>query len=109
MELTREHFLAIICHNFRCELLILAYIDELKSLYDHEAPFYCTVKNWFNDFNFGRRSLKDEVRECCPKTAVSPKNIDTVRKLIAQDHHVTNRDIDLSLGILPTNIEMLGK
>ena len=55
------------------------YIDELKSLYGDEALSYSTVKNWFDELNRGRRSLNDEVRESCPKTAVMPDNIDAVR------------------------------
>ena len=56
MQLNREHFRAIIYYNFR------EYIDELKSLFDDKVPSYSTVKNWFNEFNRGRRSLKDKVR-----------------------------------------------
>ena len=58
MELTREHFRAIIFHNFRRGLSRQECIDELKSLYGDEAPSYSTVKNWFNEFNRGRRSLE---------------------------------------------------
>ena len=86
MELTREHFRAIIFHNFRRGLSRQECIDELKSLYGDEAPSYSTVKNWFNEFNRGRRSLEDEGR---PKTVVVPENIDAVRELIMQDRHVT--------------------
>ena len=54
--------------------------------------FYTTfdvdVKNWFNEFNCGRRSLKDEVLEGRQKTAVVSENIDAVRELIMQDRHV---------------------
>ena len=82
MELTREHFRAIIFYNFRRGLSRQECIDELKSLFGDKAPSYSTVKNWFNEFNCGRRSLKDEVRECHPKTAVVPENIDAVRELI---------------------------
>ena len=49
----------------------------------------CGVKNWFNEFNRGRRSLKDEVREGRPKTAVVSDNIDAVRELIVQYRFVT--------------------
>ena len=44
-------------------------IDELKFLYGDEAPSYSTMKNWSNQFNRGRRSLKDEIRKGPPKTA----------------------------------------
>jgi len=42
-------------------------IDELKYLYGGEAPSYSTVENWFNEFNRGRHSFKDEGREGRPK------------------------------------------
>ena len=75
-------FFSIIFHNLRYGLSRQEYIDELKSLYGDEAASYSTVKNWFNKFNRGRCSLKDEVREVCPKTAVVPENIDAVHELI---------------------------
>ena len=43
-------------------------------------------------------------REGPPKTTVVPENIDAVRELIMQDRHVIYREIELSLGISPTNI-----
>ncbi|KAL7739826.1 hypothetical protein ACLKA6_003268 [Drosophila palustris] len=89
MELTREHFRAIIFHNFRRGLSRQECIDELKSLYGDQAPSYSTVKNWYNEFNRGRNSLNDEFREGRPKTSVAPDNIDAVRELIMQDRHVT--------------------
>ena len=63
MELTREHFRSIIFYNFRGGLSRQECIDELKTLFGDKAPFYSTVKNWFTEFNRGRRSLKDEFRE----------------------------------------------
>uniref|UniRef100_A0A182RL81 HTH_48 domain-containing protein n=1 Tax=Anopheles funestus TaxID=62324 RepID=A0A182RL81_ANOFN len=68
MELTREHFRAIIFHNVRRGLYRQDCFDELKSLYCDEAPSYTTVKNWYNEFNRGRRSIKDKFREGRPKT-----------------------------------------
>ena len=55
MELTREHFRAIIFHNFRCGLSRQEYIDELKSLFGNKAPSNSTVKNWFNEVVHGGR------------------------------------------------------
>ena len=57
------------------------------------------MKNWFVDFNRGRRSLKGEVRVGRPKTAVVSENIDAVRELIMQERRVTYREIEVSLGI----------
>ena len=39
------------------------------------------MKNEFNQFICGRRSLKDEVREGPAKTDVVPENIDDVHEL----------------------------
>ena len=55
-------------------------IDEHKSLFGNKAPSYGTVENWFIELNYGRRSLKDEVRE------------GEVRELIMQDRHVIYRE-----------------
>ena len=74
MELTREQFRAIIFYNFR------------------------------RGFNCGRRSLKCEVRKGPSKTAVASENIDAVRELIMQDHHVTYRKIEASLSISSNSI-----
>ena len=98
LELTREHFRAIIFNNFR-RWLSHECIDEPNYLFGDKAPSYSTVKNWFNKFNCGRRSLKDEVHEGRPKTAVVSVNFDAVRELIMHDRHVTYREIKASLGI----------
>ena len=94
----------MIFHNFRRGLSRQQCIDELKSLFGNKAPFYSTVRNWFNEFNRGLRSLKDKVREGPPKTAVVPENIDAVREVIMQHRHVTYREIEPSLGISFTSI-----
>ena len=62
------------------------------------------LKNWFNEFNCGRRSLKNELREDRPKTAVESENIDAVRELIMQYRHVTYSAIKASLVIYSTSI-----
>jgi len=43
MEITREHFPAIIFDNFRRGLSRQECIDELKYVYGGEAPSYSTV------------------------------------------------------------------
>ena len=67
-------------------------------MFGDKAPSYSTVKSGFNQFNCGRRSLKDEFRKGRPKTAIVPENIDAVRELTIQDRHVTYRKINASLG-----------
>ncbi|GFT35088.1 uncharacterized protein NPIL_581791 [Nephila pilipes] len=99
MELNREHFRAIIFHNFRRGLSRQECFDELNSLYSDKAPSYSTVKNWYNEFNRGRCSIQDESRAGRPKSVVVPEKINAVRELIKQDRHVTYREIEASLDI----------
>lgn len=107
MELTREHFRAIIFHNFRRGLSRQDCFDELNSLYSDKAPSYSTVKNWYNEFNRGRCSIQDEFRAGRPKTVVVPETIDAVRELIKQDRHVTYREIEGALDISMTSINKI--
>nr|XP_040572510.1 histone-lysine N-methyltransferase SETMAR-like [Lepeophtheirus salmonis] len=79
---------------------------EMQAEVDIQAEQESTVKNWFNEFNRGRSSLKDKFRKGRPKTAVVPENIDPVREVIMQDHHVTYREIEASLGISSTSIHL---
>ena len=72
-----------------------------------KAPSDSTVKNWFYEFNYGRRSLKDEFRKCRSKTAIVSANIDDELELIMQDRHVTHRKIEASLGISSTSIDLI--
>ena len=65
------------------------------------------MKNWFNEFNCARRSLKDGDRQGRPKTAVVSENIDAERELIMQDRHVTYREIKASLGISSTSLHSI--
>ena len=83
MKLTREHICSIIFYSFQRGLSRQECIDELKSL---------LADKWFNEFNRGRRSLKGELHEGPPKTAVVSERIDAVRELIMKDPNVTYRD-----------------
>ncbi|GFU33812.1 HTH_48 domain-containing protein [Nephila pilipes] len=107
MELNREHFRAIIFHNFRRGLSRQECFDELNSLYSDKAPSYSTVKNWYNEFNRGRCSIQDESRAGRPKSVVVPEKINAVRELIKQDRHVTYREIEASLDISMTSINKI--
>lgn len=107
MELTREHFRAIIFHNFRRGLSQQQCISELNSLYGDEAPSQDTVYRWFREFSRGRNSLKDDFREGRPKSVVVQENIDAVHQLVLLDRHVTYREIEASLGISMTSINKI--
>ena len=84
MELNREMELirATIFYNFRRGFNQQQYIDELNSIFGDEAPSRTSVFRWYGEFNRGRRSLQDELREGRPKSVVIPETIDAVRQLI---------------------------
>lgn len=103
MELSREHFRAMIFYDFRVGLTQQQCIDRLKSAFGDEAPSRSSVFSWYNEFKRGRHSLKDEPREGRPISAVTPENIDAVRKLIEEDRHVTYQEIQATLGISGTS------
>ena len=81
MELNREHFRAIIFHNFRLGLTQQQCNDELNSIFGDEAPSRTSVYRWYGEFNRGRRSLQDEFREDRPKSVVVAEIIDAVHQL----------------------------
>jgi histone-lysine N-methyltransferase SETMAR len=107
MELTREHFRAMIFYDFRRGLSRHECMDQLNSTFGDEAPSFATVKRWYNEFHRGRHSLSDESREGRPKSVVVPENIDAVQNLIMQDRHITYREIEASLGISMTSINKI--
>jgi len=74
-------------------------VNQLNSTFGDEAPSTATVYRWYTEFQRGRSTLKDEVKEGRPKSVVVPANIDAVQKLIAADRHVTYHEIELRLGI----------
>ena len=90
-----------IVFNFRSGLSGQECINELKYLVGDKATSYSTINNWLNEFNYGRRSLKGEVREGPPKTAVVPENINAVRELTMQDRHMKMK---ASFGISSNSI-----
>ena len=107
MELNRGHFRAIIFYNFRHGLTQQPCIDELNSIFGDETPSRTSVYLWYDEFNLGRSSLKNEFREGRPKSVVVPKTIDAVRQLILQDRHVTYREIETTIGISGTSMDSI--
>ena len=75
--------------------------------FNNEAPSMTTIYRWFSEFQRGRVSLMDNVREGRPKSAVTQENINVVRQLITEDRHVTYREIQESLGIGMSQIQII--
>ncbi|CAH1992550.1 unnamed protein product [Acanthoscelides obtectus] len=83
MELNREHFRAIIYHNFERQLPQQEFLAELLSVFGNEAPHQSTIV---------------DPREGAPKTAVTQENV-------IEDRHVTYREIEASLKISKISIQ----
>ena len=107
MELSREHFRAIIFYNFRRGLIQQQCIDKLNSIFGYEAPSRTSVYWWYGELNRGRSSLQEEFREGRLKSVVVPETIDAVRQLIFEDRHVSYREIETTLGISGTSIHSI--
>ncbi|CAK1599153.1 unnamed protein product [Parnassius mnemosyne] len=93
MELTREHFRAIIYHNFRRGLSQNKCLSELVSIYDVEAPSQTTIYRWYAEFRRGCVSLSTVYSPGRLRIAVTPENIAAVRTIILGDRHVTYEQI----------------
>ena len=82
-------------------------IDELNSIFGDEAPSRTTVYRWYGEFKRGRSSLQNEFCEGQPKSVIVLENIDAVSQLMLQDHHVTYRETEITLGISGTSIHQI--
>lgn len=107
MELSRESFRAMIYYDFKSGLTQQQCGDRLTTAFSSEAPSKTTIYRWYSEFQRGRVSLTDDVREGRPKSAVTDHNIDVVRKLIKEDRHVTYREIQETLGIGMSQIQII--
>ena len=70
----------------------------------HQRP---VLIDCMSEFNRSRSSLQDEFREGRPKSVIVPETIDAVRQLILQDHYVTYREFETTLGISGTTIHSI--
>ena len=69
-----------------------------KTLGEH-TPSYATIKNWVAQFKCGDISTCDAPRPRRPKTVTTPEIIDHIRKLILEDHRISDKSIAEQLGI----------
>lgn len=99
MEISREHFRAMIFYDFKMGESIAGCFSRLQTAFGEQAPSRATVYNWFNEFQRGRFSLSDDERSGRPLTAVTAENIERVRNMVRNDDRVTFEEIQESLGI----------
>lgn len=99
MELTRKDFRAMIFYDFKSSLSPQDCYARLQNAFGTEAPHLSTVRRWYAEFNRGRVSLCDEIREGRPSTATTEENVATVRLLIEENRRITYEEIRGHLGI----------
>ena len=99
MELTREHFRAMIYYDFKDGLSQQNCFERLKKCFDDHAPSRTTVYEWYASFKRGRASLEDDARSGRPLTATLPKKVDKVLLMVEENRRITIEDIEGYIGI----------
>lgn len=99
MELNREAIRAMIYYDWKFGLSQEESHERLRAALQDDAPSRATVFRWFSEFKHGRASFEDECREGRPSSAVTPENIELIRKLVEEDRHITIQQMEGALGI----------
>ena len=61
--------------------------ERSDAVYGDSSPSMATVKNWFNEFQRGRKSVSDEPRPGAPKTKTTEDNVTKIHDLVSQNDH----------------------
>lgn len=73
--------------------------EELTTVHGPKVTSYSTVKRWSKKAHDGIMEIEDSPRSGRPVTAITPENIEEVRKIIEQDPHSTYADIEEELSL----------
>jgi len=73
--------------------------ERLDAVYGDSSASMATVKNWFNEFQRGRRSVFDEPRSGAPKTATTEDNVTKIHDLVLADRRLRIREIAETVGM----------
>ena len=92
----REMFSSVTSKNRKVHLIRTKF---WVVFFGEQAPSYTTAKNWFAEFCRARSSLEDELFSGKPSDAVTPENIEAVRKIVEADRRVTCHEIQAQVGI----------
>jgi len=67
--------------------------EMIRHAYGNEAMSHVRSFEWHARFKTGRTSLEDYKRSGQPSTSSTPKNVETIRWLVYEDHQRTIKDI----------------
>ncbi|XP_071043147.1 histone-lysine N-methyltransferase SETMAR-like [Parasteatoda tepidariorum] len=99
MELTREHFHALIFYDFIAGLNQEECVQLLQLAFGDESPARATVFRWFKEFSRDGNFLQDEENTGRPPSAVIPDNVSVIRKMLKDDNRCTYQIIQKELNI----------
>ena len=71
----------------------------MKLMFGNKTPSKAMIYNWIIVFSRGHKNLSDDVQMNHPRSAVTSKPINAVRKLTTSDWHVTHDETEISLNI----------
>jgi len=66
--------------------------EMIRRAYGNEAMSRVRCFEWHMPFKRGRTSLEDDERSGRPSTSSTPKNVETIRWLVHEDHRRTIKD-----------------
>lgn len=73
--------------------------NHLRKAYGESSVSRSLVFKWHKRFRDGQESVADDVRPGRPRTAVSPKVIDSVKSIVHEDRRVTIGEIISALNV----------
>ncbi|XP_015924023.3 histone-lysine N-methyltransferase SETMAR-like [Parasteatoda tepidariorum] len=106
MELTREHFRAMIFYDFKAGLNQEC-VQRLQLAFGDESPARATVFRWIKEFSSGRNFLQSEEQTGRPRSAVIPDNVSAIRKILKDDNHCTDQIMQKEFNIGSTAIHKI--
>jgi histone-lysine N-methyltransferase SETMAR len=99
MNLSREHFRAMIFYDLKVGLSASQCTERLQSAFGTSAPSQATVYNWFAELRRGRQSLQDEARSGRPVSAGGEDSVSAVQQLLQDDPRLSVESIADRVGI----------
>lgn len=75
--------------RFNDVLIRMKCMEKHDRYFGEDAPSWSTKMRWYNEFQHGRVLLKDEAHGSLPVTALTPENIDAVRRTNREDYRIT--------------------
>jgi len=71
----------------------------IRCAYGNETMSRARCFEWHMRFKRGRTSLEDDERSGRPSTSSTPKNVETIRQLVHEDHRRTIKDIATIINV----------